>query len=110
MQTLGPWRVVNVGRTARTLPAWLRPALEMIHRHCRGPDCDRPAVWTEAHHQTPWDAGADTDLNATIPLCKAHHDLVTTGAWNVAFDPDTGRCTWTARHHNRVLVTHPPPP
>jgi len=103
---MGPWRVVNVGRTFRTLPSWLRTALEMVHRHCRGPDCDRPVTWTEAHHETGWEQGGDTDLNATVPLCKAHHDLVTSGSWQVAYDPDTAICTWTGPN-SQVIHTHP---
>ncbi|MDQ3707950.1 MAG: HNH endonuclease [Actinomycetota bacterium] len=106
--TLGPWRVVNVGRTFRTLPSWLRVALEMVHRHCRGPDCDRPVTWTEANHKTGWDQGGDTDLNATVPLCKAHHDLVTSGDWQVTYDPDTAICTWTGPT-GQVIHTHPEP-
>ncbi len=104
--TLGPWRVVNVGRAFRTLPSWLRAALEMVHRHCRGPDCDRPVTWAEAHHETAWEQGGDTDLNATVPLCKAHHDLVTAGGWRLAYDPDTAICTWTGPA-GQVIHTHP---
>jgi hypothetical protein len=107
--TMGPWRVVNVGRTMRTLPPWLRIALELVHRHCRGPHCDRPAAWTEAHHQLAWDDGGDTDLSTTIPLCKAHHDLVTTGRWHATLNPDTAVCTWTAID-GTTIRTHPPPP
>jgi hypothetical protein len=92
---MGPWRVVNVGRRHRTLPAWLRVLLDGVHRHCRGPDCDRPITWTQAHHQQAWDDHGDTDLNTTIPLCKAHHDLVTVGGWTARVDPDTGTVTWT---------------
>ncbi len=103
---MGRYRVVAVGRTYRTLPPWLRPMLEMIHRKCRGPDCDRPACWTEAHHEEAFAAGGDTDLNKTIPLCKAHHDLVTTGGWTVTMNRDTGICTWTSPH-GRVIATHP---
>ena len=94
--TMGPWRVVAVGRTHRTLPPWLRPMLEMLHRRCRGPDCDRPAAWTQAHHQHAFADGGDTDLNTTIPLCGAHHDLITYGGWHATLNPDTGNCTWTA--------------
>jgi hypothetical protein len=93
--TMGPWRIVNVGRRHRTLPPWLRLLLQVAHPHCRGPDCDRPIVWTEAHHQHAWIDGGDTDLNTTLPLCKAHHDLITTGAWTAHLDPDTGTSTWT---------------
>jgi hypothetical protein len=94
--TLGPWRVVNVGRTQRTLPNWLRPLLQMLHRHCRGPDCDRPATWAQAHHQTDWSAGGDTDLNATVPVCDNHHDMLTNGGWTVHLDLETGVCIWTS--------------
>ena len=104
--TYGPWRVVNVGRTHRTLPAWLRPMPHMLHRRCRGPDCDRPAAWTEAHHEKPWAQGGHTDLNKTMPLCKFHHDLVTTGGWTVTPDLDHGNCIWTSPT-GRVHTTNP---
>ncbi len=93
---MGPWRIVNVGRTMRTLPPWLRPILELRHRRCRGPDCDRPASWAQAHHLDAWTAKhGDTDLNRMIPLCAAHHATVTDGTWAVDFDAGTGICTWT---------------
>ena len=105
--TMGPYRVVAVGRTQRTLPGWLRPMLAMLHQRCRGPDCDRPASWCDAHHEQPWAGGGITDLNATIPLCPAHHKLVTNGGWTVTIDLDTGICTWTAPN-GRITHTHPP--
>ena len=84
--------------------------MEMVHRHCRGPDCDRPAVWTQAHHaHGDWADGADTDLATTVPLCKAHHDLVTNGGWAVTLQPDTATCTWTSPH-GWTRTTHPPTP
>jgi len=106
--TFGPWRVVNVGRTMRTLPAWLRPMLEMAHRHCRGPSCDRPAAWSEAHHVTAWTDHGDTDLNHTVPLCKAHHQLITSGRWQLDYNPGDGTCTWTGPQGN-THTTRPPP-
>ncbi len=93
--TLGPWRAVNVGAKHRTLPAWLRTVLAAMHRHCRGPDCDRPAAWTQAHHITPWNSHRVTDLNDTLPLCAAHHDLITTKGWSATLDHTTGDVTWT---------------
>jgi len=106
--TMGPWRPVNIGRTQRSLPAWLRPALAAVHQHCRGPDCDRPITWTQAHHEKAWADGGDTDLAATIPLCQAHHTMVTTGTWHVQLDADTGVCTWTGPN-GRTRQTRPPP-
>lgn len=108
--TAGPYRPVSVGRTMRVLPPWLRTIVELIHRHCRGPDCDRPAVWTQPHHQDAWDDGGETDVNTTIPVCHAHHDLITTGPWTAVLDPTTGTCTWTNHHHHTTRRTRPPPP
>ena len=105
--TMGGYRVVAVGRTFRTLPPWVRPLLEMLHRQCRGPDCDRPAAWCEAAHETDYAKGGNTDLNETLPLCKAHHDLVTYGGWTFDFDENTGIVTWTAPD-GRTITTNPP--
>ena len=102
-------RRVNVGRTHRTLPAWLRSVLTMLHRHCRGPGCDRPMAWTDAHHLTAWDAGADTDLNDSLPLCRTHHDDVTIRGWHVTLDHTTGDAVWTSPH-GRIIRVPPPPP
>jgi hypothetical protein len=104
--TMGPYRVVAVGRTQRTLPAWLRPLLAMLHQRCRGPDCDRPVSWCQAHHEHPWADGGDTDLNATIPLCQAHHDLVTHHGWTVTLNTNTGICTWT-NPNGQITYTYP---
>lgn len=106
--TLGPWRVVNVGSKHRTLPGWLRCVLMSMHRHCRGPDCDRPASWTEAHHILPWIVGRTTDLNDSLPLCPAHHKLLDQG-WSVDLDLATGVVTWTSPT-GRVIHVPPPPP
>jgi hypothetical protein len=107
--TLGPWRVVNVGAKHRTLPAWLRAVLGALHRHCRGPDCDRPAAWTQAHHIAPWVERRTTDLNDSLPLCTAHHDLITTKGWNATLDHSTGVVTWTSSAGRSIAVPAPEP-
>src|SRR5699024_3553573 len=66
--TDGPWRAVSVGRTQRSMPSWMRPVMEALHRRCRGPDCDRPVSWTQAHHTIAWVDNGDTDLNRMVPL------------------------------------------
>ncbi len=67
----------------------------------------RPARLLEpGHHQLDFAKGGDTDLNQTIPLCPAHHALVTYRGWHVTLDPDTGICTWTAPD-GRAIQTHP---
>ena len=103
---LGPWRAVNVGGRHRTLPPWLRTVLRSIHRHCRGPGCDRPVPWTEAHHVTPWSHARTTDLNDTLPLCQAHHELVTNDGWDARLDRPSGRVTWY-RRDGLTVIAHP---
>jgi hypothetical protein len=53
------WRVLldpatsqpmDVGRTHRLVPAWLRKALHARDRGCRFPGCHTPAAWTDGHH------------------------------------------------------------
>lgn len=108
--TMGPWRPVNVGRAHRTLPPWLRDVLAAVHRHCRGPGpgCDRPITWTQAHHASKdWPAGADTDVNDTVPACHGHHDLATKHGWKVSLDPDTG--TWHGPDGQTIDTRAPPP-
>lgn len=49
-------------------------------------------------------AGGDTDLNDTIPLCQPHHTLVTSGGWSVRLDLATGSCIWTAPDGRTIVV------
>jgi hypothetical protein len=106
----GPFRPVGVGRTFRTLPAWLRPLKELIHGHCRGPGCDRPIAWTDAAHLNDWAKGGLTDLLDTLPACPGHHELMDKAGWNVTYDPDTAICQWTSPDGQTTILTHPPDP
>lgn len=105
--TLGPFRAVSVGRTQRTLPGWLRGSLEALHHTCRGPACDTPVPWGDAHHLDEWGDGGETDLNLSLPLCGPHHGLLDRG-WTVTLDLDTGTVTWTSPDGRDIEV--PPPP
>lgn len=109
VQTMGPWRAVGVGRDQRSLPAWLREVMQMLHSTCRAPDCDRPATWSEAHHLEAWADGGPTDLANAVPTCTAHHRMVTHGGWSVRMDCDTLVCTWTSPS-GKVVQTAPRPP
>jgi hypothetical protein len=103
--TVEDGRPVNVGRRMRTLPAYLRDVLQLLHRRCRGPDCTRWVTWSQAHHTHPWEAGGDTDLNASIPVCTAHHQLCANG-WTATLDPHTRIVTWTTPT-GRTITVHP---
>jgi hypothetical protein len=103
VQTQGPGRVANVGRRMRTLPDYLRDVLQLLHLRCRGPDCDRLVTWSEAHHLHAFADGGDTDLNASIPVCKAHHQLMDVG-WDAALDLDSLVVTWTTPTGRTIAV------
>jgi predicted restriction endonuclease len=89
----------------RVLPAYLRDVLQLLHRRCRGPDCDRWVTWTQAHHERRYAHGGRTDLNQSIPLCEGHHDLDDQG-WHIQLDPDTLIVTWTSPT-GRIITTRP---
>jgi hypothetical protein len=73
---------------------------------CRGPDCDRYVTWTEANHLRDYAKGGDTDLNDSIPVCKAHHDLLTSKGWTATLDLDSLIVTWTSPT-GRPITVHP---
>ena len=109
--SLGPFRPVGFGRTRRVIPDWLRPAIALVHPTCAGPGCDRPVGWTQAAHTDgDWQHGADTHLDATLPLCHDHHAMLDTGGWHLDHDPDTGTCAWTSPDGTTRITTRPPDP
>ncbi|MPZ73542.1 MAG: DUF222 domain-containing protein [Nitriliruptorales bacterium] len=107
---LGPWLPVAVGRARRTLPDWLRGASQMVHKHCRGPGCDRPFAWCEADHLDEWWSGGSTALSNAAPMCTAHNNLKHTDRWTVTFDVETGVVTWVSRDETRRINLPPPDP
>lgn len=67
---------LDVGRSHRLAPKWLRAALRERDRGCVFPHCEAPAAACEAHHIRPWWAGGETSLANTMLLCPHHHRLV----------------------------------
>jgi hypothetical protein len=80
--------VLDLGRTARLVPATLRRALVARDRGCVFPACDRPAPWTEAHHLISWPDGGATSLDNTALLCQRHHVIVHTTDWRIRLNSD----------------------
>jgi hypothetical protein len=74
---------IDVGRAQRTFTSRQRVALGAIWGGCAFPDCDRPPLWCEAHHATPWSHGGRTDVNNGVLLCRHHHMLVHDNGWAV---------------------------
>ena len=92
-QTTG--QVLELGRTHRLVPPWLRKALVARDHGCRWPGCTAPAAWTDAHHIIPWWTGGRTDIENLLLLCRYHHVKVHEGRWHLRFDHRTGEVSVT---------------
>jgi hypothetical protein len=89
---------LDVGRSYRIVPHWIRKALHARDRTCRWTGCDVPAVWTDSHHYVlPWYLGGETNVDELISVCRYHHVLVHEGRWTIDLDRSTGE----------VFVTRP---
>jgi len=129
------WRIVmdpgsglplDVGRTHRLVPSWLRKALNARDRTCRWPGCDAPAAWCDGHHVIPWYHGGTTEISNLVSLCRYHHVLVHEGKWTLHLDKTTGTVhvtrpdgrpyelspsqPWTGTNRRRPHTTDPPLP
>ncbi|ADP82592.1 HNH endonuclease [Pseudofrankia inefficax] len=80
---------LELGRTRRIVPPWLRRALVARDGGCAFPQCPKPAPWADAHHIVPWSARGDTSLGNTVLLCPFHHRVLHRGEWAVVMGSDS---------------------
>jgi hypothetical protein len=78
---------VGIGRTSRTIPAWLNRQVRQRDKGCRFPGCERTR-WVHAHHLVHWSNGGPTDLDNLVTLCGYHHRLVHDGGWKIEGSPN----------------------
>jgi hypothetical protein len=69
-------RPLDVGRTVRITPPWIRTALVVRDGGCAFPDCGRPPSWCDPHHVRHWTNGGSTALSNLVLLCRRHHRLI----------------------------------
>jgi hypothetical protein len=69
-------RPLDVGRTTRITPPWIRKALLVRDKSCAFPDCGRPPSWCDPHHVVHWTSGGPTALSNLVLLCRRHHRLI----------------------------------
>ena len=69
-------RPLDVGRTTRITPPWIRKALLVRDKSCAFPDCGRPPSWCDPHHVVHWTNGGPTALSNLVLLCRRHHRLI----------------------------------
>jgi hypothetical protein len=79
---------LELGRTRRIVPPWLRRALAARDGGCTFPQCPKPAAWTDAHHIIPWVSGGETSIANTTLLCPFHHRVIHRGEWRAGMGSD----------------------
>lgn len=104
--TDGASAILDYGRATRTVPVDLFNALAIRDRHCRGPGCDRPPEWSDAHHVWPSEHGGSTSLDNLVLLCRRHHALIHKPGWHDKLLPDGTYEVTDPR--GRVRQTRPP--
>jgi hypothetical protein len=80
--------VIDVGRARRVVSPSIRRALNTRDGQCRWPGCERPPMWTSAHHVVHWAHGGATDLSNLVLLCQGHHWMVHEGGWELILGPN----------------------
>ncbi|GAA3912757.1 HNH endonuclease signature motif containing protein [Microbacterium invictum] len=82
---------LDLGREKRLFTSSQRLAFAIRDGGCMWPGCERPPLFCEAHHCTPWAEGGATDVDAGILLCRFHHLLLHNGGWRITREGfDTG--------------------
>ena len=79
MITDGPSRILDVGRSTRTIPAAIRRAVERRDRGCAWTGCDALTSWCDVHHVHHWAHGGETSLDNLLLLCRRHHTAIHEG-------------------------------
>ena len=70
---------LDVGRTTRVIPPWIRIALNARDRGCVIPGCQTRPRYCDAHHVVHWLHGGDTKTENLCLLCARHHTEVHEG-------------------------------
>ncbi len=78
---------VGVGRITRTIPRWLRRAMEARDQGCRFPGCTTTR-WLHGHHIIPWSQLGPTNLDNLVSLCGFHHRLIHQEGWTIKGNPN----------------------
>ncbi|MEX2550985.1 MAG: DUF222 domain-containing protein, partial [Nitriliruptoraceae bacterium] len=102
--TRGATEVLDVGRTTRRWTRAQRRALVVRDGGCRGPGCDRPPAWCDAHHVRWWTQDGPTSLDNGLLLCRRHHRLVHDDGWSLEHDPRSGRARFTSPSGREVTT------
>jgi hypothetical protein len=70
---------LDVGRTHRVVPWWIRVALNIRDKGCVIPGCQTRPRYCDAHHIIHWADGGQTALEWLCLLCARHHTMIHEG-------------------------------
>ena len=84
----GHFRPVGEVTTNRHATASQRRLLRVRDQGCAWPGCDRPARWTQAHHEPPWEDVHETTVAKMVLLCQAHHTMRHRDGYRFILDTD----------------------
>ena len=93
----GRSEVLDLGRRRRFHSGPQRIAMDLESGGCTAEGCDRPAGWSEAHHEIPWSEGGDTSVRDGRLLCPRHHHLAHDSRYAMTRLPDN-----RVRFHRRT--------
>ncbi|MFC4948729.1 HNH endonuclease signature motif containing protein [Pseudonocardia sp. GCM10023141] len=74
---------LDIGRSQRVVPRWMRRALAQRDSGCAFPGCTAAAPWCSSHHIIHWARGGITALSNLVLLCTHHHMVMHKEEWEV---------------------------
>jgi hypothetical protein len=98
--------VLDYGTSTRVVSANLFNALVVRDRHCRFPGCDRPPMWTDAHHVIHVEDGGPTKIENLCLLCRRHHRRLHRSGWSAVLRSDAALVVTDPS--GRLFTSHPP--
>lgn len=84
----GQSQVLDLGRSERYFPDYMRQAILARDGGCIVPGCTVPPEHCEIHHLTPWEAGGRTGIRDGTPACSNHHHAFHAGQIKAVLNAD----------------------
>ncbi|HJW01100.1 MAG TPA: HNH endonuclease signature motif containing protein, partial [Arthrobacter sp.] len=101
-----------IGRASYRIPAALKQWLRMRDGKCSFPGCTNQSLDNEADHILAWADGGTTAIANLNQVCRKHHRLKHSTAWNptsASTDKPTGWTSPTGRHYQSEHHDREPP-
>ncbi len=98
-------RILDVGRSTRSIPPSIARALRSRDRGCRFPGCAERR-FVDGHHVEHWAHGGATRLSNLVLLCRRHHRHVHEGGASVRL-LDDGAVVFTDALGRRIEAAPP---